>query len=466
MGKQTVHIRRINWDVEMTHDILTGNGFIISEKGVIDLDGQKKKPEFGPQSPRFGTTYGDEQEFVERWRCREGHIKGRMFEGEICPICGTKVEFRDVDVKQTGWVNLRYYKVINPLYFLLLEKHIGKKVFQDIIDTRQRVDRDGHIYDVPPEEAKEALSPFSGMGIQRFMENYEDVLNYFQAKKKDKYDEFEELKKLKSSVFTSNIPVYTTLLRPQSATSDTFYYTGIDRQINPLVQLSFDLDDAEEIEIPLILSRIQFRVNKMWEYNFQLINGKEGFIRNKLLGGDMNYSSRNVIIPNPELKDDEVDLSYQTFRIIFAQQIITCLMQQDHIPLRKAADRWKKSYIFDPYIYEIMKFIIKKDKPMILMNRNPTLNFYSILLLRVRKVKEDPEDRTLSVGLSVLPGLNADFDGDILNMFAIAQEEFKHMFRKFNPTERMLIDRATGLLNNYFALTKGQLIDLYHFATL
>mgnify|MGYP007011211924 FL=1 len=51
-------------------------------------------------------------------------------------------------------------------------------------------------------------------------------------------------------------------------------------------------------------------------------------------------------------------------------------------------------------------------------------------------------------------------------MFAIAQEEFKHMFRKFNPTERMLIDRATGLLNNYFALTKGQLIDLYHFATL
>ena len=40
------------------------------------------------------------------------------------------------------------------------------------------------------------------------------------------------------------------------------------------------------------------------------------------------------------------------------------------------------------------------------------------------------------------------------------------MFRKFNPTERMLIDRATGLLNNYFAITKGQLIDLYHYATL
>ena len=61
--------------------------------------------------------------------------------------------------------------------------------------------------------------------------------------------------------------------------------------------------------------------------------------------------------------------------------------------------------------------------------------------------------------------MNADFDGDIINVFAITQDEFKHMFRKFNPTERMLIDRATGLLNTYFALEKSQLIDLYYFAT-
>ena len=53
-----------------------------------------------------------------------------------------------------------------------------------------------------------------------------------------------------------------------------------------------------------------------------------------------------------------------------------------------------------------------------------------------------------------------------MNLFGITQDEFKYMFRKFDPTERMLIDRATGLLNAYFALEKSQLIDLYHFATL
>lgn len=40
------------------------------------------------------------------------------------------------------------------------------------------------------------------------------------------------------------------------------------------------------------------------------------------------------------------------------------------------------------------------------------------------------------------------------------------MFRKFDPIRRMIISRDTGLINEYFTITKGQLIDLVHFATL
>ena len=58
------------------------------------------------------------------------------------------------------------------------------------------------------------------------------------------------------------------------------------------------------------------------------------------------------------------------------------------------------------------------------------------------------------------------FDGDILNMIALINKEFARMFRKFDPVKRMIISRDSGLLNSYFAITKGQLIDLYHYATL
>lgn len=40
------------------------------------------------------------------------------------------------------------------------------------------------------------------------------------------------------------------------------------------------------------------------------------------------------------------------------------------------------------------------------------------------------------------------------------------MFRKFEPITRMIINRDSGLLNNYFTITKGQLIDLYYFCTI
>ena len=51
-------------------------------------------------------------------------------------------------------------------------------------------------------------------------------------------------------------------------------------------------------------------------------------------------------------------------------------------------------------------------------------------------------------------------------MLAMINEEFVRMFRKFDPVTRMIISRDTGLLNEYFAIEKSQLIDLYHFATL
>jgi hypothetical protein len=101
-------------------------------------------------------------------------------------------------------------------------------------------------------------------------------------------------------------------------------------------------------------------------------------------------------------------MSYQTFRILFQYQIINTLKLMDNIPLFKAYDRWKRSFIFDKYIYEIMKFIIKEYKPMVLINRNPTLNYYSMLLMKIRNIKPNDVDYTLSVGLSILPGLNAD----------------------------------------------------------
>lgn len=56
--------------------------------------------------------------------------------------------------------------------------------------------------------------------------------------------------------------------------------------------------------------------------------------------------------------------------------------------------------------------------------------------------------------------------GDILNIIGMMTEELIHAFRKFDPVTRMIISRDNGLLNDYFTITKGQMIDLYYFCTL
>lgn len=388
-GHTSVRAVRLNWDVEYYVDIITGNGFTITEPATFTIDESKQKSLYGARSILYGTSYEDETAFIERYRCRCGEFKGKMFEGEICPFCKTPVQYEDVNIEYTGWISLGTSFVINPYYYNRLASLIGKQTLYEIVNVKTIVDTDGNtsllqIYDEDEDGNKVFRGfvegfvdppdhPYFGIGIEEFREKFEEIMHYFMAKKKDKKSEFMHVLKESSSVFTSHIPVYSTFLRPQSSTADTYYYNSIDKLINPIWSLSNYLGKVEDIDKKLILQRIQWRLNQLWETNFSLLNKKEGLIRGQILGGSLNYTSRNVIVPSPDLKDDQVDLSYHTFLELFKFKILNYLMQIDGISLSKANQIWTRAYRFDKRVYEIMQFILKKEKPKILINRNPTL---------------------------------------------------------------------------------------------
>ena len=412
MGKQKVQIRRRNWDVDCILDVTTRRGFYITEPPDVTLDGEKKKSLYGPQSPLYGTDYSDEQAFSERFRCECGEIQGKVFEGETCPVCGKKITFKDTDVNFCGWIVLpNGHKIVAPHYYNILTNIIGKKEFPDIIQVKQKVDRDGKRSDVALEDLEnvEITSPFMGIGELGFRSRFVEIMEYYRKKKKNKSSSIDLLLKEQLSVFTSSIPIYTTAIRPQSVTSDTYYFTSIDKQINPLISLRGDLYNCMDIEVPLLLNRIQTRVNAIWDFNFELLNSKEGLIRDQLLGGALNLTSRNVIVPDPSLHDNEVDISYHTAHGLFKFKIIHYLMKLNDMSLADAHRIWLMGKVdFSEQIYQVMKFIVDHDKPKMLINRNPTLNYYSMILMGVRNIKRSKNDFTLAVPLSILPGLNAD----------------------------------------------------------
>lgn len=289
-----VRIRRRNWDVDCCMDLQLGIGFLITDPAEFTVDETKKKSLNGPQSPRFGTSYEDEQGFMERWRCECGEFKGKLFEHEICPYCNKPVEFKDVDVEQTGWIPLRGRKVINPAYYRILASIIGTTAFTDIIVSKQKIDKDGKCTALSEEdfETVKPTSPFVGIGITEFYNRFEEIMDYYKRVKKAKASSIDLALQEKGKVFTSFIPVYTTMLRSQSITSESYYFTGIDKQINPLISLAINLEDCAKIDEAMILNNIQKRVNAIWEFNFELLNGKDGIFRDQLLGGSINHSAR------------------------------------------------------------------------------------------------------------------------------------------------------------------------------
>lgn len=183
------------------------------------------------------------------------------------------------------------------------------------------------------------------------------------------------------------------------------------------------------------------RANELWALNFSLIDGKHGWTRANVLGGEFNYSARNVIVLDPSLKIDEVDLPYKSFLEQYKGSIIKRIIKDKGWTITKATNFVSSRFTYDPYIYKIMMDIVKKDKPSIILNRNPTITFGSILLMRIRKIKKDSDDVTMSIPSAILPGLNADFDGDVLNSLALTMEEFWELFEGFSP-ENMLINRT------------------------
>ena len=108
-----IKFSRLNFETECMWDLMNHRGFIITEMPFSDIDKTVRNMN-GPRSPRFGSTYGDPDEFCDRYRCDCSRSIGAVFEGEECPYCHTKIEYKDIDILYTGWISFTPFHIISP----------------------------------------------------------------------------------------------------------------------------------------------------------------------------------------------------------------------------------------------------------------------------------------------------------------------------------------------------------------
>ena len=162
----------------------------------------------------------------------------------------------------------------------------------------------------------------------------------------------------------------------------------------------------------------------------QRLKGKEGRIRNNLMGKRVDFSARSVITPDPNIELDELgvpikiakNLTYPEKVNVYNKAKLLKLIQNgpEVWPGAKSIVRVNKNKIT---ISDINKYELELnygdtvnrhliDGDYVLFNRQPSLHKMSMMSHRVRVLKGN----TFRLNVSVTPPYNADFDGDEMNM--------------------------------------------------
>lgn len=231
------YLEILNLDEERIKDVTTGNGFIVSAPKAIKDD---LKDENGIFSPKYGQTLQDVNPYGDRYRCKCGNLKTRFYNGQTCPLCGTKVTYVDDNFEFFGYITLsENYHLIHPNLYLNLASLIGGTVFDNIIAPNDKVDEDGNLME--PERTKD--EPFKNIGMMEFYDRFDEIIDYYAAKRPDKIDHYKLIKENRDKCFTRSIGVFTIHLRPYKLDGGELHYEGTNQIYKMMSNLAARIND-------------------------------------------------------------------------------------------------------------------------------------------------------------------------------------------------------------------------------
>ena len=457
-------LRRINMDEYREKQLARNKGFLITsshkniKKAIVSKD--------SIFSSNFGRSLEDVNKFGNRYKCDCGRTTYRINNGTICPYCGTEVKYVDDDLEYKGFLKLEGdYYTIHPNLFKVVQYYIGTVALDNMIRYDDDKDRDGlSIANNPKRTADE---PFYGIGMIEFHDRFDEIMEFYKNKnKKNKTDYYESIMENRDKIFTQTIAVFTTLLRASKNDPNVLKYEAsnekymiISRLVHAINQNASRSAKSKKPKSQLLYD-LQMKIDELYDMIIGILAGKKGKLRG-VFGGRYAFTSRDVIVSNASLRVDQIIMPYQAMVELEKQRIINVLEKVHNSPSianRIYEDALRKK---DPEVENIIRQLIRDDPtgygiPCI-VNRNPTIEYGSILQMFVIDICDD---YTLQMPLQILPMLNADFDGDVLNVARIICDEFyQEAFKIFNPRNAMYISRNDGFVSTNILPYKDIMIN-------
>lgn len=464
------------------NNLVTSHEIFSKKSTTVTIEGgaQADQKMFNDKSLFSKRIFGD-MDSLEEYSCTCGKMQGKFYEGTICQKCQTPVEFVGLNVNKYGWIDLSLSKyneegekiqdgngthLIEYIPYAQLEKVIGRENLRNIIHVRNIITITGELDLEELEElrSQSAETKYWYYGIDEFYNHYNEILDYYYNLRDCKYPKLYEYLKDKDEVFTDKIPVISIILRPAMRTEDGLKLDDINIKYQNILKNLEILNEPGLIKIirDSTVEQIQAEFMQLSEEILDAIKSKSGLIRNQICGTRINFSARNIISPaKAGTKIDELEVPYLTFLELYKFEIINILKNTENVSLKAAEKIWfNATKEFDKKIYLIMEKMIKDNEVGVLLNRNPTIAYGSILYLKISKIKRDYSDVTMSLSNSILTCLAGDYDGDVLNLISIKDKNTRELFKKVFSPVHLVIDPNNGRFNNSLNLERDQVLGM------
>lgn len=154
-----------------------------------------------------------------------------------------------------------------------------------------------------------------------------------------------------------------------------------------------------------------------------MLSGKEGLVRQSLLGKRVDFSGRAGIVCNPKLKLDEVGIPESIAFAILEPFIVSQLVRDGHSQARASelvTDRAVKAY------RALVRIVPTRQ---VLLNRQPTMHQYNLMAFTPVLVSGS----AIHIPPLLCGPFDADFDGDTMSIYAVLSQQANLEVSKLRP---------------------------------
>lgn len=446
---------------------------------VVDGSEYREQKTFADDSLFSKRIFGD-MDTEEEYSCECGKLKGKFYDGKECDKCGTCVSFVGLNINKYGWIDLSLstydngvlvskgngFHVIKYIMYSFLEKIIGRDKLKNIIHARSTITITGELDNTELDEIRNSdpKNKYLYIGLEQFYEKYDEVLSYYYGLMTKPDKKTYDFIKNRDEVFTDKIPVVSIILRPAMRTSEGLKLDDINIKYQAILKNLRIVRDSTVIPIvrEATIEEVQAEYMMLSEKILENIKSKSGLIRSQICGTRINFSARNIISPAPAgIKIDELSVPYLTFMELYKFEIIGAIKEIENISYKEAELEWYNATLkLNEKIYLIIRKMISENEIGVLLNRNPTIAYGSIMYLRIVDVKHDINDVTMSLNSTILTLLAGDYDGDVLNLISIKDKATREILKDVFSPVNLLIDSNNGCFNTALNLERDQILGL------